>query len=511
MAYRRFAGGLAFTPTARTSLRQQHLRPVQPLARPRRGRLARPADGLHGPDRAAIAVSPVDGTIVLCADRDGDEFHQLYLLDPAGGWPEQITDEPEVQHYVGAGAWSPDGTKLAYAANARTPTDMEVWVRDVESGETRRVFGEGMSPSRGWSPDGTKLLAIDFRNNSDTSITSSTSRRARARELTPHEDDGDLLPGPWARGRLGLLPRHRRGQRVPRARVLRPRREPLRVGRDARRGRRGRRDLRRRPRARLARQRGRLGRPAAARPRDGRGPARARAPAGARPHLTGFRAAVALSPDGRRRRHLSRRAARPRSGSSRRRREGAPRHREPDRRPAGGRPRRRRARLVPDLRRPRDPGLALPAGGEGGCRSCSRSTAGRRRRSGRSTSRSTSTSSAAASPCWRRTSAARRATARSTSGSSSATGAAATCRTGSTPSSGCSEQDWVDADRIGVYGGSYGGFAVLSCVTRLPDYWAAAVDIFGPSNLVTFCEGRAADVAAVDEALRRRPGRGWTS
>src|SRR5439155_22664260 len=31
------------------------------------------------------------------------------------------------------------------------------------------------------------------------------------------------------------------------------------------------------------------------------------------------------------------------------------------------------------------------------------------------------------------------------------------------------EQDWVDPERIGVFGGSYGGFATLSCVTRLPD------------------------------------------
>jgi dipeptidyl aminopeptidase/acylaminoacyl peptidase len=48
------------------------------------------------------------------------------------------------------------------------------------------------------------------------------------------------------------------------------------------------------------------------------------------------------------------------------------------------------------------------------------------------------------------------------------------------------DQEWVDPDRTGVFGGSYGGFAVLSCVTRLPDYWAAAVDIVGPSNLITF-------------------------
>jgi dipeptidyl aminopeptidase/acylaminoacyl peptidase len=47
-------------------------------------------------------------------------------------------------------------------------------------------------------------------------------------------------------------------------------------------------------------------------------------------------------------------------------------------------------------------------------------------------------------------------------------------------------QHWVDEDRLGVYGGSYGGFAALTCVTRLPDVWAAAVDIVGPSNLLTF-------------------------
>ena len=46
-------------------------------------------------------------------------------------------------------------------------------------------------------------------------------------------------------------------------------------------------------------------------------------------------------------------------------------------------------------------------------------------------------------------------------------------------------QDFVDGGRLGVFGGSYGGFATLTCVTRLPEYWAAAVDIVGPSNLVT--------------------------
>jgi dipeptidyl aminopeptidase/acylaminoacyl peptidase len=45
---------------------------------------------------------------------------------------------------------------------------------------------------------------------------------------------------------------------------------------------------------------------------------------------------------------------------------------------------------------------------------------------------------------------------------------------------------WVDGARLGVFGGSFGGFATLSALTRLPDYWAAGVDIVGPSNLLTF-------------------------
>ena len=46
-------------------------------------------------------------------------------------------------------------------------------------------------------------------------------------------------------------------------------------------------------------------------------------------------------------------------------------------------------------------------------------------------------------------------------------------------------QEWVDRNRIGIFGKSFGGFAVLSCISRLPQYWRAAVDIFGPSNLIT--------------------------
>ncbi len=46
--------------------------------------------------------------------------------------------------------------------------------------------------------------------------------------------------------------------------------------------------------------------------------------------------------------------------------------------------------------------------------------------------------------------------------------------------------DYIDSNRIGIGGGSFGGFVSLTCVTKSPDIWMCGIDIFGPSNLFTF-------------------------
>ncbi|MFN2499021.1 MAG: alpha/beta fold hydrolase [Pyrinomonadaceae bacterium] len=46
----------------------------------------------------------------------------------------------------------------------------------------------------------------------------------------------------------------------------------------------------------------------------------------------------------------------------------------------------------------------------------------------------------------------------------------------------------ADAKRVGILGGSYGGYATLAGATFTPDLYAAAVDIVGPSNLITLLE-----------------------
>ncbi|HZQ89020.1 MAG TPA: S9 family peptidase [Gaiellaceae bacterium] len=146
-----------------------------------------------------------DGTILFNADHDGDEFHQLYRIPADGGWPERLTDAPQVQHEISGGAWAPDGKSFAFAGNLRKPTDGEVFTWHEGEKEPRYLFGEGMYTfAISFSPDGSKLLAVEVRSNSDLSIWVIDVESGEATEATPHEGEVKFAPGPWAKDGSGF-------------------------------------------------------------------------------------------------------------------------------------------------------------------------------------------------------------------------------------------------------------------------------------------------------------------
>jgi dipeptidyl aminopeptidase/acylaminoacyl peptidase len=49
-------------------------------------------------------------------------------------------------------------------------------------------------------------------------------------------------------------------------------------------------------------------------------------------------------------------------------------------------------------------------------------------------------------------------------------------------------QGIADAERVGVMGGSFGGYSVLAGLTLFPETFACGVDLVGPSNLITLLE-----------------------
>ena len=68
------------------------------------------------------------------------------------------------------------------------------------------------------------------------------------------------------------------------------------------------------------------------------------------------------------------------------------------------------------------------------------------------------------------------------------------------------ETGFVDPERIGVIGGSYGGFIVLAALAFRPDSFDAGVDIFGISNWVRTAQNIPPDWEAFRPALERKFG-----
>jgi dipeptidyl aminopeptidase/acylaminoacyl peptidase len=146
-----------------------------------------------------VAWSPAGESLLIAADRHGDEFHQIYRLSIAGGWPDVLTSADKVQHNFSSDGWSKDGRYLAYACNGRNPADMDVMLLDLETNEHTMLLGGGANyfPAS-WSPDGKQLLIVKFNSNTDQDIFLFDVEAKGAKHLTPHEGQIVHSPGAWS-------------------------------------------------------------------------------------------------------------------------------------------------------------------------------------------------------------------------------------------------------------------------------------------------------------------------
>jgi len=67
-------------------------------------------------------------------------------------------------------------------------------------------------------------------------------------------------------------------------------------------------------------------------------------------------------------------------------------------------------------------------------------------------------------------------------------------------------QGWADPSRVAIYGGSYGGYAALAGAAFTPDIYRCAVDIVGPSNLITLIQSVPPYWAPLIAQFHRRVG-----
>jgi len=111
-----------------------------------------------GPERVGTVKSSLARPeLVFGMDAGGNERQQLYYLSDDGADVRALTDEPEAIHTFGA--FSPDGSQIAYAANRRHAAHFDVFIQPIPVGDPTPVLeAEGMRNVADWSRDGRQLL-----------------------------------------------------------------------------------------------------------------------------------------------------------------------------------------------------------------------------------------------------------------------------------------------------------------------------------------------------------------
>lgn len=108
----------------------------------------------------ALAFNPKSNDLLITTDWGGDERHQLWIIKNLEGEPQPLTSDTTVVHAWGC--WSPEGTHIAYAANYRSKSDMDLYVMEVASGEAECVHqGIGWRTPAAFSRDGKALIVND--------------------------------------------------------------------------------------------------------------------------------------------------------------------------------------------------------------------------------------------------------------------------------------------------------------------------------------------------------------
>jgi dipeptidyl aminopeptidase/acylaminoacyl peptidase len=153
----------------------------------------------------SVSLSKDGKRIAFLADPSGTEKTQVFLMEAEAGWPEQVTNRPDVQYEHFGSLFSPDGRYIGYSGNAAVPTDTDIYLRDLTTGEERQLTPGGRPMNFvGFTPDGKSVLALEFKGNTDQDFWLFDIATGEGRNLTAHAGQAKYFPGPWKKDGSGF-------------------------------------------------------------------------------------------------------------------------------------------------------------------------------------------------------------------------------------------------------------------------------------------------------------------
>jgi dipeptidyl aminopeptidase/acylaminoacyl peptidase len=122
---------------------------------------------------------------------------QIYLARPDGSALRRLTEGGTENNFLGG--WTPDGRSIFFSSNRRHGASTDSYLLDVASGEVRMVAEHrGVGGIRDVSRDGTSAVVSRVINRGDNNLYLISLTDGSEALLTPHEGPGSFLGGGFA-------------------------------------------------------------------------------------------------------------------------------------------------------------------------------------------------------------------------------------------------------------------------------------------------------------------------
>lgn len=119
----------------------------------------------------SISRQPDGDKIAFTMDAGGSEYSQIFVLDPKSGESKMLTDG---ESRNGAISWSHKGGKIAYQSTKRNGRSNDVWMMDIQAPEKSRMVLESTDGSWwgpvDWDDKNLNLLVQQYTSASDSKV-----------------------------------------------------------------------------------------------------------------------------------------------------------------------------------------------------------------------------------------------------------------------------------------------------------------------------------------------------
>ena len=118
-----------------------------------------------------ISSQPQGHNLIVSRDTGGSEFSQLFLLNPSSGSEVLISDGESLNS---GATWDRDGRRIAYHSTRRNGASNDIWLMDPENPDSAKIILEAQDGTR-WGPaefssSGSRLLASNYIGIADSRV-----------------------------------------------------------------------------------------------------------------------------------------------------------------------------------------------------------------------------------------------------------------------------------------------------------------------------------------------------